>query len=264
MESRSEILVSDALRLLCKVIAGLATICGCRYPRDTETMVIHYHGARALGLLRAIHSLVKSTLPREALVLNRSLLNLLIDLAWLTGGYAPARLHWFADCEVLTRRSQIDALLRMGDISEEQYEKDIEVLKPGWDAFCKKYGYYWSDKQPPSKWAKPIKELAYDLKEHPIWKFLWRDYESSYRYLSASEHTDPRAALHYLDKDSECSETREVTEEDYETLLVETCRYGIAVLSICDRYLSGKQDIDALKAVLGDLQDQVGSVNESV
>lgn len=257
MRNQTESLIGASHRLLSKVIESLSVICGRRYPRETETSIAHYHGARALGLLRAIQALLNAGLPREATVLSRSLLNLLIDFAWLASGYSTVRFQWFADCEVLTRRAQLDGLLSMGEISEEQHRLDIERLQPDWDEFCSKYGYTLMGKRPPSKWAQSIKDLAYDLKDRPTWGFLWRDYESSYRYLSADEHTDPRAALHYLDAQSERSELREVSADDYETLLVETCRYGIAVLLASNDALDAQHDVDSLNMELGELQDRL-------
>lgn len=106
---------------------------------------------------------------------------------------------------------------------------------------------------------KSIKDLAYDLKNHPTWHFLWRTYESAYRYLSAEEHTDPRAVLHHLELESEESKTKEVSEDDCETPLVETCRYGIAIILASNDVLNSQKDkdIDSLNMELGELQNRL-------
>lgn len=246
---------TEGSALLTRLVEAISCICDQQYRWELRTAVVHYHGLRALGLLQAIQILVKAGLPREAAVLNRSLLNLLIDLAWLTSGDAPTRIQWFADCEVLTIRAYLDGLLRMGEITEEQYRLDIGRIEPQLEAFCTQYGYDSSVKKPPRTWAKPIKQLAYELSDHPTWKFLWRDYESSYRYLSAQEHTDPREATAYMDADSGFSERRTASDEDYDTLIVETCRYGMAVLLVCHAELKEIQGTDSLSSELTRLQD---------
>lgn len=256
-----ETLRSEGLLLLSAVVDKLARVCDRRITYEIEAAVIQYHGVRALGLLKGIRCLVESDYSREALVLNRSLLNLFIDLAWLTSGYSQVRIQWFVDGEVLTRRAQGDALLRMGKISEAQHRKEVGVYQQEWDEFRKKYGYYWNNQTPPSNWAPHINDMAYSLSTHPDWKFLWKDYEASYRYLSSNEHTDPRAVLEYLEKDGGECYPRRVTDIT-ETLLIETCRYGIGVLSICGQRLSMSQDLSKLFGELGRLQSELRGVED--
>ena len=250
----------SGLELLRRVIGDLSRICDGQWTSELGSLVVRYHCVRALGLLRGIEALLRGGLPWEAAVLNRSLLNLLINLAWLTSGYSRSRVQWFADCEVLTVRKQLDALLLISEISEAEYREGIEELQPAWDEFCEKYGYAQNKKQPPARWApKPIRGLAYDLEDHPTWWLLWREYEGAYRYLSAEEHTDPRAVLHHLESASGGSTIRKETEVDSETPLVETCRYGILVIVGASVALGMEPEVGALEKELGKLQDRHGA-----
>ena len=258
MPIRAGSVTASGLELLRKVIGELSRICDGQWTSETESLVVQYHCVRARGLLQGIEVLLRGGLPWEAAVLNRSLLNLLIDLAWLTSGYSRARVQWFADCEVLTVRKQLEALRLISEISETEYREGIEKLQPAWDEFCTKYGYAQNGKQPPAKWApKPIKDLAYDLEDHPTWWLLWREYEGAYRLLSAEEHTDPRAVLHHLESDSGGSTIRKETEVDSETPLVETCRYGILVIVGASLALGVEPEVGGLEKELGRLQDRI-------
>jgi hypothetical protein len=156
-----------------------------------EKAVTLFHYIRASYLLEAINKLCVEGLATEAMVILRSLLNLYINIKWLTSGDSKKRFEKFADFEVVFKKSVIDKILEFGDIQDEIKDDDPAIHDDAFKKVKEKYNlkkgrdfYKWS--------GKSIFQMAKDVN-------LEKEYQIIYGRLSSTEHTGPESVREYLD-----------------------------------------------------------------
>ena len=81
-----------------------------------ERQITLLHFARAAYLLDAIYRLALQGLATEAMVILRSLLNLYINIKWLTKGDSKKLFERYADFEVVYRKLAIEDVIKYGGI----------------------------------------------------------------------------------------------------------------------------------------------------
>ena len=82
---------------------------------DLEAAVVLYHFGKGVNLLEATRRLCLDGFGREAIATSRSLLNILINLRWLTKpGVSSKRIQKFTDHEVTSRANNSMTLLTVG------------------------------------------------------------------------------------------------------------------------------------------------------
>jgi len=151
--------------------------------------VVLYHYRRAFSLLYAIKILCEQGFATEGMVLLRSLLNLYINVKWLTTGNIDSRMKRFVDFEIIIRYRGIKTLRELGEVSKEEGDKELEKMRERYEKIKKKYNLkgnprYW-------RWSgKSIRQMAREVS-------LLNEYEIIYSYLSEREHTSPVAARDY-------------------------------------------------------------------
>lgn len=153
--------------------------------------VVLYHYRRAFSLLYAIKILCEQGFATEGMVLLRSLLNLYINVKWLTTGNIDSRMKRFVDFEIIIRYRGIKTLRELGEVSKEEGDKELEKMRERYEKIKKKYNL----KGNPRYWCwseKSIRQMAKEVS-------LIKEYEIIYPYLSEREHTSPVAARDYLD-----------------------------------------------------------------
>jgi hypothetical protein len=144
-----------------------------------------FHFARAAYLLDAIYRLCNQGFATEAMVILRSLLNLYINIKWLTSSNTAERLERFVDFGAVYEALALDRLAeRRGLKANFHPHREFELVK-------KKYGlkrrsdfFRWS--------GKSIKQMAKDVN-------LDSEYDGVYSHLSAIEHTGPESAADYVE-----------------------------------------------------------------
>ncbi len=151
------------------------------------------HLARAGYLLEAIYTLVTHGLATEAMVLLRSLLNLYINIKWLTAIDVSHRFQRFADFEVVYKKLAMQTIINHGDIWDEIKNENLNLHDQGFEFFIKKYSL--TKKTNFLNWSgisifKMASEKGVDLE---------KEYQVIYRQLSSIEHTGPESVRHYLD-----------------------------------------------------------------
>ncbi|MFQ5787404.1 MAG: DUF5677 domain-containing protein [Thermodesulfobacteriota bacterium] len=216
--------------------------------------VVLYHYVRSIKLLQGIYTLCESGNGIEATILLRSLLNLYINLKWLTQEDIENRMTRFAEFEVIYKKLTMDKLkesrLLENKVPSNDYsvhDKDFETvktkynLKSDWDLF------YWS--------GKSIRQMAEDLG-------LERDYYVVYGYLSKIEHTSPSSVRSYLDDSIEGVITISVgPSEDYVAIsLITSPQYFLPIKKIVfNTFGLGIEDIDSDYVLLRELDKKYGN-----
>ena len=207
-------------------------------PMDLETAVVLYHFGKGVNLLEATRRLCLDGFAREAISPSRSLLNILINLRWLTkpGVYAK-RIKKFTDHEVTSKANRAMTLIRWDtEITEELKQEYREIIREAReDAKCKgipkgKDGRY-------RNWHPGIRAMAEDVG-------LLSEYHITYARLSQTEHTDPERVTEYVeDHDSQSSLTSIVGPSDEYALLVmsDSIRYFLNVTIDAAQFLALKQ-----------------------
>jgi hypothetical protein len=89
--------------------------------------IVLFHFTRALNLLNAICLLCKNGFVTEAMVLLRSLFNLLVNIRWLMADDSEERIKRFADFEIIFKYQQFKAVGDMGDKIKAKALKDLEA-----------------------------------------------------------------------------------------------------------------------------------------
>lgn len=179
----------DILKFAQKILDGGLRLLEGKRANSLPKAIVLYHYERAFYLLYAIEILCEKGLAREGMIILRSLLNLYINLKWLTTGDIKPKMERFKDFEVIFKYRRIKTLMELGEIPKEEGDKALEVHREKYKEIQKKYGLkgnerYWSGK---STWR-----MAKDVS-------LEEDYKIIYSYLSEKEHTGPAAVRDYLD-----------------------------------------------------------------
>ncbi|MFZ5995190.1 MAG: DUF5677 domain-containing protein [Thermodesulfobacteriota bacterium] len=193
-----------------------------------ERQVTLFHFARAMYLLEGIHVLCTHGLATEAMVLLRSLLNLYINIKWLTNTDVAQRFERFADFEVVFRKLAIQSVIDYGDIWDQIKDDKLSVHDQNFESIKKKYSllkredlFNWSGKSI----FKMASERGVDLE---------KDYRIIYGRLSSIEHTGPASVREYLD-DSDTGITKIKTgsrDENIDMVLLTALEYYFNVKAI--------------------------------
>ena len=198
-------------------------------PMDLETAVVLYHFGKGVNLLEATRRLCLDGFAREAISPSRSLLNILINLRWLTkSGVSAKRIKKFTDHEVTSKANMAMTLIKWDtEITEELKQEHRKIIREARDDANRKGipkgkdGFY-------RNWHPGIRAMAKDVE-------LLSEYHITYARLSQTEHTDPERVREYLeDHDSEFLMTAMVGPSD---------EYALVVMSDSIRYfLNVKRD----------------------
>jgi hypothetical protein len=161
-----------------------------------KKQVTLFHLVRAGYLLEATYTLCSQGLATEAMLVLRSLLNLYINLKWLTSADVEQRFQRYADFEVVFKKLAMQAAIDYGGIWDEIKDEDLTVHDHDFDFIKKKYGL--TKKKDLFNWSgKSIFSMASEKGVD-----LEKDYRIIYGQLSSIEHTGPESVRRYLD-DSE-------------------------------------------------------------
>jgi hypothetical protein len=143
------------------------------------------HFARAVYLLEAMSRLCNQGFATEAQVLLRSLLNLYINIKWLTTGNTLERMERYADFGFVYEILALDRLVaRRGLQANYHPHPEFERVKEKYKLKKERDFFYWS--------GKTIKQMAIEVN-------LVGEYEVVYSRLSAIEHTGPVSAASYVE-----------------------------------------------------------------
>lgn len=155
-----------------------------------------FHFVRARYLFEAIFTLAMHGLATEAMVILRSLLNLYINIKWLTTADVIKRFERFADFEVIFKKLVMQTVIDLGDIWDETKGENLNMHDHDFESVKEKYGL--KNKEGFFNWSgmsifRMASEEGVDL---------GKEYRIIYGKLSSIEHTGPESVRHYLD-DSE-------------------------------------------------------------
>jgi hypothetical protein len=153
-----------------------------------------FHYARALNLLQSIKVLCSEGYATEAMIILRSLLNLFINIKWLTSeeiDYCSVnyRMKRFADYDVVFRKKHKDNIIKFcpGVISENEhayFDEEFEEIVKKYPKEANFDPKFWS--------GKNIFEMASEVS-------LENEYRILYSQLSEMEHTGPSSKNQYID-----------------------------------------------------------------
>lgn len=192
----------------------------------TKEQVTLFHLVRAGCLLEAIHTLVTHGLATEAMVILRSLLNLYINLKWLTSTDTDQRFQRYADFEIVYRKLSMENI-DQGDIPDKIKNENLTVLNQRFEAVKKKY--YLTKKRDLFNWSgmsifKMASERGVDLK---------KEYQVIYGQLSSIEHTGPESIREYLDDSREGVTVKaSPRDENIDLVLITALEYYFQVKAI--------------------------------
>lgn len=162
----------------------------------TAKQVTLFHLVRAGYLLEATYTLCSKGLATEAMVILRSLLNLYINLKWLTSTDIEQRFQRFADFEVVFKKLATQTVIEHGDIWDEIKNENLKIHDQDFEQVKNKYGL--TKKKDFFNWSgKSIFMMASEKGVN-----LEKEYRIIYGRLSSIEHTGPEYVRQYLD-DSE-------------------------------------------------------------
>lgn len=175
------------------VIAEGPTFLAGQNANSMAKQVTLFHLVRAGYLLEATYTLVAHGLATEAMVILRSLLNLYINLKWLTSTDVDQRFQRFADFEVIFKKLAMETLIDHGDIWEEIKNENLTIHDQDFESVKKKYNL--TKKDDLLNWSgmsifRMASEKGVDLE---------KEYRVIYGRLSSIEHTGPESVRHYLD-----------------------------------------------------------------
>ena len=156
-----------------------------------EKQVTLFHFARAVYLLDAIYRLCAQGFATEAMVILRSLLNLYINIKWLTSGDSKKRFERFAEFEVVFKKLAIEAVIKYGAIKGEIKNTNLNIHDEEFDRVKKKYNL--RKKRDLFSWSgKSLSKMATNVN-------LEKEYSRIYSKLSSIEHTGPESVQNYLE-----------------------------------------------------------------
>ena len=163
-----------------------------------ERQITLFHLVRATYLLDAIYRLCREGYATESIVILRSLLNLFINLKWLTSKDSKYRMERYADFQVVFKKLAMNDVIKHGSIWDDIKSEDLTAHDEEFQRIMRKYNlksrwdfFHWS--------GKSIYKMAEDVG-------LEKEYKIIYGRLSGTEHTGPESVRDYLD-DSEKGKT---------------------------------------------------------
>ena len=218
-----------------------------------ERRVTLYHFVRAAYLLDAIYRLCLQGLATEAMVILRSLLNLYINLKWLTAGDTKKRFERFDDFEVIFKKLAMDDIIQQGDIWDEikndnltVHDKEFERIKKKYKLRERKNFFNWT--------GKSIYKMANDKGVN-----LGKEYKIIYGNLSSIEHTGPDLVRSYLD-DSENGITNikpASRDENIDLALITALEYYFGVKAITHNIFDlSWNNIKSVEQIFSDLKNK--------
>jgi|WetSurMetagenome_2_1015567.scaffolds.fasta_scaffold55905_2 hypothetical protein len=163
---------------------------------STAKQVTLLHLARAGYLLEATYRLCSQGLATEAMVILRSLLNLYINLKWMTSTDSVQRFQRYADFEIVFNKLAMQTIINHGGIWDDIKNDDLTIHDQDFETIKEKYCL--KERQDFRNWSgKSIFMMASEKGVD-----LEKEYRIIYRQLSSIEHTGPDSVRQYLD-DSE-------------------------------------------------------------
>ncbi len=225
----------------------------CKNVNTMERQVLLFHFVRAFHLLDAIYRLCLQGFATEAMIILRSLLNLYINIKWLTTGDTKKRFERFADFEVVFKKLAMDDIIQHGNIWDEikndnltVHDKEFERIKKKYNLKKRKDFFNWS--------GKSIYKMAKDKNVN-----LETDYKIIYGKLSSIEHTGPDSVRSYLD-DSEKGKTKikaASRDEKIELVLITALDYYFSIKIITHNTFDVSwNNIKSVEQTLSDLKSK--------
>lgn len=187
-----------------------------------------FHLVRAGYLLEATYALCSQGFATEAMVILRSLLNLYINLKWLTSTDFEQRFQRFADFEVVFKKLAMQAVIDHGgiwDVIKDEnltiHDQDFERVKKKYNLTKKEDFFNWSGKSI----LRMASEKGVDLE---------KEYRIIYGHLSSIEHTGPESVRQYLDDSEKGTTTIKAgaRDENIDLVLITALGYYLHVKAI--------------------------------
>jgi len=200
----------------------------CQNANTMAKQVTLFHLVRSGYLLEATYTLCSQGLATEAMVILRSLLNLYINLKWLTSTDVEQRFQRFADFEVVFKKLAMQTVIDHGSIWDEIKDENLTIHDQDFQRVKKKYGltkkkdfFNWSGKSI----FRMASEKGVDLE---------KEYRIIYGQLSSIEHTGPEAVRQYLDDSEKGTTTIKAgpRDENIDLVLVTALEYYFHVKAI--------------------------------
>lgn len=154
-----------------------------------------FHYSRAIYLIDAISKLCIEGYANAAMLILRSLLNLYINLKWVTSDNYRYRMERFADFEIVHKKLAIEKLIKYGTIPDPDGDSDVSAHFEEFEKIKAKYNLktYWEL----TNWSgRSIRKMAREV-------CLENEYHIIYGKLSEIEHTGPASVRDYLDDSEE-------------------------------------------------------------
>lgn len=191
--------------------------------KTLEVHVALMYLARAIRLMASIRYLCSIGYGAEALVLLRSLLNLYINIKWLTKDNANERMRRYADFEMVNKFVFVNSISKSGQF-DEKWNAECEKLKEAVEPVLEKYQLR-RKVDNLHKWSgKSIRAMADEVS-------LTSDYVMLYGHLSEVEHTGPAMVEKYLESDDEQTVLKVgPSGEDIHLAMLSTIEYFLGVI----------------------------------
>ena len=228
----------DLFEFAIDVVKRNQAIAGKWRPSDVETAVVLYHFSRGVNLLEATRRLCLDGFAREAISPSRSLLNILINIRWLTkSGVSTKRIKKFTDHEVTSKANMAMTLIKWDpEITEELKQGHRAIIREAREDAKRREIPEGKDGLYPN-WHPGIRTMAKDVG-------LLSEYHITYARLSQTEHTDPQRVREYVEaQPSESLMTAMVGPCDAYALVVmmDSIRYFLNVKRDAARFLELNQ-----------------------
>lgn len=174
--------------------------------------ITFFHYIKAISLLDAIQILCRKNKANESGIILRSLLNLYINIKWLTSENMSYRMERYADFEIISKKRKMDFANAKPD-NELEKEKIAELNKK-FDEIVAKYKLNAKKWEDLTRWSgKSIRKMAEDVN-------LLNNYEKIYSVLSFEEHTDPSTVRNYIHRSANGISTKIANPDDFLIALI--------------------------------------------
>jgi hypothetical protein len=256
----TEIKYRDIFKLTRKTIKGNLRFLVGEQANSLKRQVTLFHYVRAAYLVEAIYALCKQGLATEAMVLLRSLLNLFINIKWLTKEDCEKRFERYADFEVIYKKLSIDTLFEHGEIWDEIEKPEINIHDEDFEKIKNKYEL--KNRRDYFNWSgKTIYQMAKDVT-------LEKEYAIIYGRLSSREHTSPDSVRDYLETSEKgFTEIKQVKKaKDIDLVLLTALQYYYQIKAILHDIFSIEwRDMKSYEKEFSDLQNKYwGNSKEKV